>query len=107
MKTTTAIWILLSALSSAVVLAADTKAGQASYDKACKSCHGVSGAPNPAVAKMLKADIKDLGSADIQSQTDDQLKKTITEGKGKMKPVHSVSGAALDDVVAYVRTFKK
>jgi predicted CXXCH cytochrome family protein len=104
---TTAIGILFFALSGAVAVAADTKAGQASYDKACKSCHGPTGAPNPAVAKMLKADMKDLGSAEVQSQTDDQLKKTITEGKGKMKPVHTVSGAALDDVVAYVRTFKK
>jgi predicted CXXCH cytochrome family protein len=104
---TTAIGILFFALSGTVALAGDTKAGQAAYDKACKSCHGPTGAPNPAVAKMLKADMKDLGSAEVQSQTDDQLKKTITEGKGKMKPVHTVSGAALDDVVAYVRTFKK
>jgi hypothetical protein len=36
-----------------------------------------------------------------------ELKKIITEGKGKMKPVKAVSGAAVDDVVAYVRTFKQ
>lgn len=99
--------ILFFALSSVVAEAADAKAGQATYEKSCKSCHGAAGAPNPVVAKMLKADMKDLGSAEVQSQTDDQIKKTITEGTGKMKPVKTVSGAALDDVVAYIRTFKK
>jgi hypothetical protein len=39
--------------------------------------------------------------------SDDQLKSFITAGKGKMKPVKSVSGKAADDVVAYMRTLKK
>jgi hypothetical protein len=29
------------------------------------------------------------------------------EGKGKMKPVKTVSGAAIDDVAAYVHSLKK
>ena len=106
MKTTT-LSILFLAHSSAMLCAADPKAGQASYDKACKSCHGAAGVANPAIAKMMKVEMRDLGSAEVQSLTDDQLKKTITEGKGKMKPIHTVSGAALDEVIAHVRTFKK
>jgi hypothetical protein len=43
----------------------------------------------------------------VQSMTDADLKKIITDGKGKMKPVGSVTGPAVDDVVAYVRTLKK
>jgi hypothetical protein len=35
------------------------------------------------------------------------IKKIITEGKGKMKPVATVTGAAVDDVVAYVKSMKK
>ena len=87
--------------------AADAKAGQAAFDKSCKSCHGADGAGNPAIAKMMKVDLKDLKSADVQSMSDDDLKKIITEGKGKMKPVASVTGKTADDVVAYVRTLKK
>ncbi len=56
---------------------------------------------------MMKVDIKDLKAADVQAASDDDLKKVITEGKGKMRPVKMVSGAALDDVVAYVRSLKK
>jgi ribosomal protein L19E len=56
---------------------------------------------------MMKVDMKDLKSAEVQAMSDDDIKKVITDGKGKMKPVKTVSGAALDDVVAYVRSLKK
>src|SRR5579863_4938290 len=98
--------LALTALSSGTGFPADAKAGQAAYDKSCKSCHGADGTPNAAVAKMMKVDMKDLKSADIQSMSDDDLKKVITEGKGKMKPVASASGSAAD-IVAYIRTWKK
>jgi mono/diheme cytochrome c family protein len=97
----------LACLSAAAVSAADAKAGQAVYEKSCKSCHGADGTANPALAKMMKVDIHDLKSADVQSMTDDDLKKIITDGKGKMKPVSAVSGSAADNVVAYVRSLKK
>jgi mono/diheme cytochrome c family protein len=97
----------LACLSAAAVSAADVKAGQAAYEKSCKSCHGPDGTANPALAKMLKVDIGDLKSAEVQSMTDADLKKIITDGKGKMKPVSSVTGPAVDDVVAYVRSMKK
>ncbi len=89
----------------AIMIAADTKAGQAEYDKACKSCHGAAGAANPAIAKMTKVAMRDLASAEVQAQSDAELKKTITDGSGKMKPSKGVQNA--DNVVAYVRTFKK
>jgi hypothetical protein len=56
---------------------------------------------------MFKVDMQDLKSAEVQAISDDDLKKIITGGKGKMRPVTSVSGVVLDDVVAYVRSFKK
>jgi mono/diheme cytochrome c family protein len=97
----------LAALAATAIQAADAKAGQAVYDKSCKSCHGPDGAGNPAVAKMMKVEMKDLKSPEVQGMSDDDLKKVITDGKGKMKPVASVSGAAVDNVVAYIRTWKK
>jgi hypothetical protein len=56
---------------------------------------------------MMKVDIKDLKSAEVQGHSDADLKKIISDGQGKMKPVASVTGASADDVVAYVRTWKK
>jgi hypothetical protein len=52
--------------------------------------HGPDGAGNPAIAKMFEVEMRDF-----------------TEGKGKMKPVASVSGPAADNVVAYLRSLKK
>ncbi len=99
--------LILTAAAAAVCFAADVKAGQAVYDKSCKSCHGADGTPNAAVAKMMKVEIKDLKSPEVQSLSDDDLKTIITTGKGKMRPVSSVTGKSVDDVIAYVRSLKK
>ena len=99
--------VTIVTLCASAAFAANVKAGQAIYDKSCKSCHGADGTPNAAVAKMMKVDMKDLKSTEVQSLSDDDMKKFITEGKGKMKPVKTVSGPAIDDVVAYVRSLKK
>jgi mono/diheme cytochrome c family protein len=101
------ITLSLAAIAATTVQAADAKAGQAVYDKSCKSCHGPDGAGNAAIAKMMKVEMKDLKSPEVQAMSDDDLKKVVTDGKGKMKPVASVSGAAVDNVVAYIRTWKK
>lgn len=98
--------VLGFASAAAYIQAADLSAGKAAYDRSCKSCHGADGAPNAAIAKMLKVDMRDLKSPDVQAMSDDDLKKSITDGKGKMKPVASASGAAAD-IVAYMRTWKK
>lgn len=97
----------LAAFLAGMSLAADAKAGAGVYDKSCKTCHGADGTPNPAIAKMMKVDIKDLKSPEVQAKSDADLKKVIAEGQGKMKPIASVTGASQDDVVAYLRTLKK
>lgn len=97
----------LAAAAANTVEAADANAGKAVYQKSCKSCHGPDGTANSAVAKMMKVDMKDLKSADAQAMSDEDLKKVITDGKGKMKPIASVSGADADNVIAYIRTWKK
>ena len=87
--------------------ASDAATVKAVYDKACRSCHGADGTPNAAIAKSMKVEMKHLGSPEVQASSDDALKKAITDGQGKMKPVKSVSAKAVDDVVAYMRTLKK
>lgn len=99
--------VILACLSGAAASAADGKAGQVAYDTSCKTCHGPDGTANPVIAKMMKVDMKDLKSAEVQALSDDDIKKIITGGKEKMRPITSVSGPAVDDVVAYVRSLKK
>ena len=62
--------------------AADAKAGQEVFAKSCKSCHGADGSGNPAIAKMMKVEMKGLSSAEAQAHSDADLKKIITDGQG-------------------------
>jgi mono/diheme cytochrome c family protein len=98
--------LAISILAGTASWAADVKAGKTVYDMACKTCHGSDGTPNAAVAKMMKVEMKDLKSPEIQGLTDDEMKKVITQGKGKMMPVKSVSGASVENVIAYVKSLK-
>lgn len=50
---------------------------------------------------MMKVEMKPL------SETTMDVKKVVTDGQGKMKPVGGLTGAQVDDVVAYVHSFKK
>ena len=100
-------WMVAVLLPGLALAAGDAAAGKAVYDKACRSCHGTDGTPNAGIAKSMKVEMKHLGSAEAQAPGDEDLKKIITAGQGKMKPVKSVSGKAADDVVAYMRTLKK
>jgi mono/diheme cytochrome c family protein len=100
MKTIFAATILAIAGAS-YGLAADATAGKAVYDRACKSCHAADGSGNPAIAKAMKVELKD-----IRKSSDADVKKAIMEGVGKMKPVSSVNASQADDCIAYLRTLK-
>ena len=109
MKTVTCLLIIaIAALSPAMLAAAgNAQAGQAVYVKTCKTCHGVSGEGNPAIAKALKVPIPNLAAKAVQSKSDDEMKKGILSGTGKMQPVKAVSPAQALDVIAFVRTLAK
>lgn len=89
-----------------VPLMAGPTEGKEVYNAKCKSCHGESGQGNPAIAKMMKVEMRPLGSKEVQAASDADLKKIITEGKGKMRPVAGLSAKQVDDVIAFVRTLK-
>ena len=84
---------------------ADAAAGKTVYMARCKGCHGVDGAGNPTIAKMLNVTLKPLGSKAVQAKSDADLKKDSTAGVGKMKPV-KLTDAEASDVVAFLRTLK-
>jgi len=87
--------------------AATAKEGEMVYNGKCKNCHGADGSGNPAIAKMMNVSLKPLGSAEVQRQSDADLKAVITNGTGKMKPVSGISAADADNLVSYLRTLKK
>ena len=94
--------IVSSAILLTVAVAsawADAAEGKAVYDSKCKMCHGADGKGNPAMVKAMG--VKPIGGTDEAT-----TKETVTKGKGKMKPVTSVTGKALDDVAAYVLSLK-
>ena len=93
--------LVVAALSPTALWAADAAAGKAVYAAKCKACHGADGEGNPNMAKALKVEIKPLASSTAD------VKEVIEKGQGKMKPASSVTGADLDNVVAYVKTLKK
>jgi len=59
------------------------------------------------MANALKVEIKPLSSDEVQKMSDADLKKIVTNGVGKMKPVTGLMPAEVDSVTAFVRTFKK
>src|SRR5688572_17121859 len=97
--------ILAIAVYSAPMLSAvDVAAGNAAYLKKCASCHGQAGEGKDAMAKMLNVELSHLGSSEVQSRSDAELKKIIAEGTGKMKAVKDIDDRTADDIVAYLRT---
>jgi mono/diheme cytochrome c family protein len=103
----TAFAILLSAQYS-LAQGGDAKAGKAVFTKSCATCHGPDGnSPKDAIAKMLKAEIPKLGSADVQAKKDDEIKKVITQGYEKMKPVKELTDKDVLNIIAFVRTIPK
>jgi mono/diheme cytochrome c family protein len=91
-----AVFVALGAIQ-AFGAAAD---GKAVYDAKCKVCHKADG------SGMAAMKMRALGSAEVQAKPDADLKKDITAGNGKMKPV-ALTDAQAADVVAYIRTLKQ
>jgi mono/diheme cytochrome c family protein len=106
-------WIKVG-LALAVVLAlplvamsgGDAEKGKALFASKCKMCHAAGGEGTPAMAKMMKVEMKALGSKEVQAKKDAELKKDFTEGNGKMKPV-KLTDEEVANVIAFLRTLKK
>jgi cytochrome c6 len=80
--------------------------GEALYKSKCAGCHGADGKGQTSMGKANN--IRDLGSADVQAQSDDAIAGIISGGKGKM-PAYgkSLKADQIKDLVAYIRTLKK
>jgi len=78
----------------------------ADYKAKCATCHGPDGKGDTAMGKTMK--VKDLGSAEVQKQSDADLTTIIEKGK---KPMPGYEGKLtkeqIDGLVKYVRPLKK
>ena len=83
----------------------DAKAGKVVFDKQCGSCHGPDGAGKEAVAKMLKVEMRHLGSKEVQARSDADMHKVILEGFNKMKP-QKLADKDVANVIVHLRTLK-
>jgi len=80
--------------------------GAAVYKAKCAACHGADGAGQTGMGKAMK--LRDLGSADVQKQTDAELTSITTDGKGKMPAYKGkISDDEIKQVVGFLRTLKK
>lgn len=80
--------------------------GAATYKAKCAMCHGANGVGDTPVGKSMG--IKDLASPDIQAKSDAVLAGLVTNGINKMPGFKSsLTQAQIDEVVKYLRTFKK
>ena len=80
--------------------------GTALYKSKCVACHGADGSGQTPVGKSMK--LKDLRSDEVQKQTDLELTKVISGGKGKM-PAYGkqLSTADIQAIIAHLRTLKR
>jgi cytochrome c6 len=88
--------------AGAPVVAADAAA---TYKSKCASCHGVDGSGQTAKGKAMK--LRDLRSAEVRGQSDEQLYAIIAKGKAKMPGYEKSLGAdTCKALVAYMRQLK-
>jgi len=103
MKKTIAVLTLALLAVAPSMFAAD---GAALYKSKCAMCHGPDGSGQTPMGKTLK--LRNLGSAEVQKQTDAELVKWISDGKGKMPAYKGkMSADEITAVVAFIRTLKK
>jgi cytochrome c6 len=99
--------ITLVALLVVPVALADAAPGAAEiYKTKCASCHGADGSGQTPVGKSLK--VSNLASPEVQKQSDSDMQKIISDGKGKMPAYKAkLSVADVSSLVAYIRGLAK
>lgn len=98
--------LLLVAAALLFALPAHAQSGAAVYKAKCAACHGADGKGDTSMGKALK--VKDLGSPEVQKQSDAELSAIIENGKSPMPGYKDkLSGADIKALVSYIRTFAK
>ena len=83
--------------------AGNAAAGKKDFETRCSACHGADAVGKTPIADSLGG-IPDLHSKKVQTLSDAQLKKTITEGNGNMPPVPDMNDSDLANLIAFIRS---
>lgn len=98
----------LAALGAFAALSSPVRAQDAAaiYKAKCAACHGADGKGETAIGKVNK--VRDLGSPEVQKQSDADLTAIIENGKGKMPGyAKSLKPEQVKELVAYIRSIAK
>jgi mono/diheme cytochrome c family protein len=98
--------MLLAACFVSPRTSAQTNLGEDTFKAKCAACHGPDGAGKTTMGTMLK--IRDLGSAEVQKETDVDLNRIIAKGKNKMPAFDGkLKKEQIEQLVSYVRALGK
>lgn len=100
--------LAMAALTAGAAAQQPTDAA-AVYARQCASCHGATGAPNPAMVRSLGT-IPDFTDARVMAaQPDSVLEAAIAGGKGRNMPAYRsrLSAAQIRALVTYVKTLRR
>jgi cytochrome c6 len=76
-------------------------AGATLFKTKCVVCHGADGTGSPMGKKL---GVRNLASAEVQSQSDAQLAEVVTKGKNKMPAYDGkLKSDEIKELVAYIR----
>jgi cytochrome c6 len=99
-------WSLLLMIALAASAVAQNAPTKDLFSGKCSICHGPDGSAHTTMGKTLK--IRDFHSADVQKQTDADLKTVVTKGKGKMPAFNGkLTGEQIDQLVGFIREMGK
>jgi cytochrome c6 len=80
--------------------------GETLFKTKCAVCHGADGKGETPMAKKLG--VRNLGSADVQGQSDAQITDIVTKGKNKMPAFDGkLTKEQIGQLVAYIRELGK
>jgi cytochrome c6 len=80
----------------------DPETGQILFEQICAKCHGADGSNTTSAGRAVRA--KDLRSPAVQTRTDVELYKQISEGTTNMPPFRgNYKKAEINDLVSYLR----
>ena len=100
----TAIVIVVVAVAGSTPVAAQD--GPTVYKSKCAMCHGADGKGETPMGKKLN--VRDLGSPEVQKQTDPELTNIISKGKSKMPSFEGkLTAEQIGQVLARIRDLGK
>ena len=106
MKAVSRASVMIFALAPLFSQCAIADAGADTFKARCAPCHGKTGKGDTKMGQHFK--LRDLSSADVQKQTEDELVAIIAKGKGKMPPYGAkLTREQIEDLVKFIRSLKK